>query len=89
MVHVCLVLMSVLYSKTAQTPLLEMDTINGEIIWGGDNISDNFYYFVCNHDKWSKLFINSARHEMRGIELEVMEHKINPIGGDDGSDNVY
>ena len=43
---------------------------------------DNFYYFVSNHNKWSELFIKSAKHEMIGKELEKMEHEINPIGGD-------
>ena len=36
-----------------------------------------------------ELFIKSLRHDMRGKYLEVMEHKINPIGGYDSSDDRY
>ena len=48
---------------------------------------DNFYYFVSNHNKWSELFIKSARNEMIGRKLEEMAREINPIGGNDSSED--
>ena len=51
--------------------------------------NENYYFFIRNHNQWANLFINSARHEMRGQQLEVMEHEEQSVDGEDSSGDDY
>ena len=51
--------------------------------------NENYYFFIHNHNQWTDLFIESAKHEMRGQQLEVMENEELSVDGEDSSVDDY